>query len=85
MLTFKELKDKGFVIETNTTGAMIVDTIVPDEIQLDNLEYATYVTKNIIYDDCEQSYDLVRLSDDYIVYSTDDYDELLAEIERRLK
>ena len=27
MITFEQLKRKGYIIEVNTTGAMIVDTI----------------------------------------------------------
>ena len=62
MITFERLKQKGYIIEVNTTGAMIVDTIDADDIPLTSLQEATYTQKHIIYDDCEQTYDLVDLT-----------------------
>lgn len=59
MITFKELKEKGYIIEVNTTNIMIVDTIDPDDAPLTDLENANYTQKNIIYDNCEQTYDLI--------------------------
>ena len=77
MITFEQLKQKGYIIEVNTTGAMIVDTIDPDNIPLTSLQEATYTQKNIIYDNCEQTYDLVDVSTNDIVYSANDIDDLI--------
>ena len=41
--------------------------------------------KNIIYDDCEQIYDLIEVSTGDIVYSADDINDLVQEINKRLK
>ena len=41
--------------------------------------------KNIIYDNCEQTYDLVDVSTNDIVYSANDIDDLIQEINKRLK
>lgn len=85
MITFKELKEKGYIIEVNTTNIMIVDTIDPDDIPLTDLENANYTQENIIYDNCEQTYDLIQVSTNDIVYSTDNYHSLIQEISERLK
>jgi hypothetical protein len=85
MITFEQLKQKGYIIEVNTTGAMIVDTIDADDIPLTSLQEATYTQKNIIYDNCEQTYDLVDVSTYDIVYSANDIDDLIQEINKRLK
>ena len=85
MITFEQLKQKGYIIEVNTTGAMIVDTIDADDIPLTSLQEATYTQKNIIYDNCEQTYDLVDVSTNDIVYSANDIDDLIQEINKRLK
>ena len=61
MITFEQLKQKGYIIEVNTTGAMIVDTIDADDISLTSLQEATYTQKNIIYDDCDP--DTLNISD----------------------
>ena len=45
MITFEQLKQKGYIIEVNTTGAMIVDTIDADDIPLTSLQDATYTQK----------------------------------------
>ena len=45
MITFEQLKQKGYIIEVNTTGAMIVDTIDADDIPLTSLQEATYTQK----------------------------------------
>ena len=85
MITFERLKQKGYIIEVNTTGAMIVDTIDADDIPLTSLQEANYTQKNIIYDDCKQTYDLVDVSTNDIVYSANDIDDLIQEINKRLK
>ena len=85
MITFERLKQKGYIIEVNTTGAMIVDTIDADDIPLTSLQEANYTQKNIIYDNCEQTYDLVDVSTNDIVYSANDIDDLIQEINKRLK
>lgn len=65
---------------------MIVDTIDADDIPLTSLQEATYTQKkNIIYDNCEQTYDLVDVSTNDIVYSANDIDDLIQEINKRLK
>ena len=84
MITFEQLKQKGYIIEVNTTGAMVVDTIDPDDVPLTDLENAKYTQKNIIYDDCEQIYDLIEVSTGDIVYSADDINDLVQEINKRL-
>ena len=81
MTTFKELKEKGYQIEVNTTGAMIVDTIDQDDTEITDLDTATYTQKDIIFDDTEQTYDLVKIATSDIVFSTDDYDKMVAKIE----
>ncbi len=83
MTTFKELKEKGYQIEVNTTGAMIVDTIDQDDTEITDLDTATYTQKDIIFvfDDIEQTYDLVDIATSNIVFSTDDYDKMVAKIE----
>lgn len=85
MITFKQLKQKGYIIEVNTTNIMIVDTIDPDDVPLTDLENANYTQENTIYDNCEQTYDLRHVSTDHIVYSTDNYHSLIQEINERLK
>lgn len=85
MITFKQLKQKGYIIEVNTTNVMIVDTIDPDDVPLTHLENANYTQKNTIYDNCEQTYDLIHVSTGNIVYSTDNYHSLIQEINERLK
>ena len=45
MITFEQLKQKGYIIEVNTTGAMIVDTIDADDIPLTSLQEANYTQK----------------------------------------
>ena len=45
MITFERLKQKGYIIEVNTTGAMIVDTIDADDIPLTSLQEANYTQK----------------------------------------
>ena len=37
MTTFKKIKEKGYQIEINTTGAMIVDTIDQDDTEITDL------------------------------------------------
>ena len=83
MTTFKELKEKGYQIEVNTTGTMIVDTIDQDDTEITDLDTATYTQKDIIFvfDDIEQTYDLVDIATSNIVFSTDDYDKMVAKIE----
>lgn len=83
MTTFKKLKEKGYQIEVNTTGAMIVDTIDQDDTEITDLDTATYTQKDIIFvfDDIEQTYDLVDIATSNIVFSTDDYDKMVAKIE----
>ena len=43
------------------------------------------ILKNIIYDDCEQIYDLIEVSTGDIVYSADDINDLVQEINKRLR
>lgn len=81
MTTFKKLKEKGYQIEVNTTGTMIVDTIDQDDTEITDLDTATYTQKDIIFDDIEQTYDLVNIATSNIVFSTDDYDKMVAKIE----
>ena len=81
MTTFKELKEKGYQIEVNTTGAMIVDTIDQDDTEITDLDTATYTQKDIIFDDVEQTYDLVNITTGDIIFSTNDYDKMVAKIE----
>ena len=81
MTTFKELKEKGYQIEVNTTGAMIVDTIDQDDTEITDSHTATYTQKDIIFDDVEQTYDLVNITTGDIVFSTNDYDKMVAKIE----
>lgn len=81
MTTFKELKEKGYQIEVNTTGAMIIDVIDQDDTKITDLDTATYTQKDIIFDDVEQTYDLVDIATGDIVFSTDDYDKMVAKIE----
>lgn len=81
MTTFKKLKEKGYQIEVNTTSAMIVDTIDQDDTEITDLDTATYTQKDIIFDDVEQTYDLVDIATSNIVFSTDDYDKMVAKIE----
>ena len=64
---------------------MVVDTIDADDIPLTSLQEATYTQKNIIYDDCEQIYDLIEVSTGDIVYSADDINDLVQEINKRLR
>lgn len=85
MTTFKELKEKGYQIEVNTTGAMIVDTIDQDDTEITDLNTATYTQKDIIFDDVEQTYDLVNITTGDIVFSTNDYDQLVSKIEEIMK
>ena len=81
MTTFKKIKEKGYQIEVNTTGAMIVDTIDPEHADITDLDNANYTQKNVIYDDIDQAYDLVDIATGNIVFSTDDYDKMVAKIE----
>lgn len=83
MTTFKKLKEKGYQIEVNTTGAMIIDVIDQDDTKITDLDTATYTQKDIIFvfDDIEQTYDLVDIATGDIVFSTDDYDKMVAKIE----
>ena len=81
MTTFKKIKEKGYQIEINTTGAMIVDTIDQDDTEITDLNTATYTQKDIIFDDVEQTYDLVDIATSNIVFSTNDYDKMVAKIE----
>ena len=64
---------------------MVVDTIDADDIPLTSLQEAKKKKKNIIYDDCEQIYDLIEVSTGDIVYSADDINDLVQEINKRLK
>lgn len=78
MLTLNELREKGYEVEVNTTGAMIVDTVKPSDIPISEIDSnydVEYVQKEIIYDDIETSYDLVRISDGSVVYSSDSLSE----------
>lgn len=81
MVTFKKLKEKGYQIEVNTTGTMIIDVIDQDDTKITDLDTATYTQKDIIFDDVEQTYDLVDIATGDIVFSTDDYDKMVAKIE----
>ena len=85
MITFIQLKEKGYQIEVNTTGAMIVDVIGQDDMEITDLENAIYTQKDIIFDDVEQTYDLVNIATDEIVFHTDDYDKLVAKIKELIE
>ena len=80
MITFEDLRAKGYSLEVNTTGAMIVDIIDQDNTDITDLDNATYTQKNIIFDDVEQTYDLIEIATDEIVFSTDDYDQFVSKI-----
>ena len=49
-------------------------------ISIDNLYDVSYTQKEIIYDDVEQTYELIKTKTDDVVLKTDDYDELVAKI-----
>ena len=80
MITFEDLRAKGYSVEVNTTGTIIVDIIDQDNTDITDLDNVTYIQKNIIFDDVEQTYDLIEIATYEIVFSTDDYDQLVSKI-----
>lgn len=85
MITFKDLKEKGYQIEVNTTGAMIIHTIDQNNTKITDLYNAVYTQKDIIFDDTEQTYDLVKIATNEIIFHTDDYDQLVSKIKEIIK
>lgn len=57
-----------------------VHTHLNEYISIDNLYDVSYTQKEIIYDDIEQTYELIKTKTDDVVLKTDDYDELVAKI-----
>ena len=80
MITFEDLRAKGYSVEVNTTGTIIVDIIDQDNTDITDLDNVTYIQKNIIFDDVEQTYNLIEIATYEIVFSTDDYDQLVSKI-----